>query len=302
MAYAVPNYIARASTLLPNDPGFYLQWNLAGPTRHQHARRLGVRAGARRAGRRGAVVAVLDTGVAYERFGRFRRAPDLNRFVARLRLRRERQTPQRPERPRHARGGHDRAEHQQRDRGSGHRLPGEDHAGPCAGRRRRGRHRRDLARHPVRREAKGRGDQPQPRVRLLGALPRRSPTSSRRCATPASEGRAGGGGRRQPGRRRWWRIRRAPRRARRGRHHHPRLPGRVLQQRRRRGPDRARRRRRRRELGQPVRRARVPARPRRASSSIQQTFTSSVRRDSACRAATRAHRWRRRTCPAWRRW
>ena len=32
-------------------------------------------------GGRGAVVAVLDTGVAYERYGRFRRAPDLNRFV-----------------------------------------------------------------------------------------------------------------------------------------------------------------------------------------------------------------------------
>ena len=27
---AVPNYIARASALYPNDPGFRLQWNFSG--------------------------------------------------------------------------------------------------------------------------------------------------------------------------------------------------------------------------------------------------------------------------------
>ena len=32
-------------------------------------------------GGRGVTVAVLDTGVAYQRFGRYRKAPDLNRFV-----------------------------------------------------------------------------------------------------------------------------------------------------------------------------------------------------------------------------
>jgi serine protease len=32
-------------------------------------------------GGRGVVVAVLDTGVAYQRYGRYRRAPDLNRFA-----------------------------------------------------------------------------------------------------------------------------------------------------------------------------------------------------------------------------
>jgi hypothetical protein len=79
--YAVPNYVARASAFMPNDQGFYLQWNLSGPfginmpDAWDIARARGVPGG------KGAVVAVLDTGVAYERYRRFRRAPDLNRFV-----------------------------------------------------------------------------------------------------------------------------------------------------------------------------------------------------------------------------
>jgi serine protease len=66
---------------MPNDPGFYLQWNLAGPfsinmpDAWDLARARGVPGG------RGAVVAVLDTGVAYENYRRYRRVPDLNRFV-----------------------------------------------------------------------------------------------------------------------------------------------------------------------------------------------------------------------------
>jgi serine protease len=82
IAYARPNYIARASDYRPNDPGFPLQWNLAEanginmPEAWGLARRLG------RPGGAGTIVAVLDTGVAYQRFGRFRRAPDLKRFVA----------------------------------------------------------------------------------------------------------------------------------------------------------------------------------------------------------------------------
>ena len=81
VAYAVPNYIAHASTLVPNDPGFYLQWNLSShygihmPEAWEYAR------GRLAPGGRGAVVAVLDTGVAYQHFRRFRRVPDLNRFV-----------------------------------------------------------------------------------------------------------------------------------------------------------------------------------------------------------------------------
>ena len=80
VAYAVPNYIARAS-LTPNDPNFGLQWNLNSafginaPTAWDIARASGISGG------KGVTIAVLDTGVAYERFRRFRRAPDLRRFV-----------------------------------------------------------------------------------------------------------------------------------------------------------------------------------------------------------------------------
>lgn len=77
VAYAVPNHVARAAQFTPDDPGFRLQWNLfeefgiAMP----EAWTLADAAGA--PGGRGAVVAVLDSGVAFERYGRFRRAPDL---------------------------------------------------------------------------------------------------------------------------------------------------------------------------------------------------------------------------------
>jgi serine protease len=82
VAYAVPNYIAHASALYPNDPGFRLQWNLSGgfgihmPEAWSLARARHIPGG------RGATVAVLDTGVAYENRGkRYRRAPDLRRFA-----------------------------------------------------------------------------------------------------------------------------------------------------------------------------------------------------------------------------
>lgn len=90
VAYAVPNYIAHASELIPNDRGYgppgdwrNVQWNfLAGagvnaPAAWETAAALGAPGG------RGATVAVLDTGVAYERYGRYRRAQDLRgtRFV-----------------------------------------------------------------------------------------------------------------------------------------------------------------------------------------------------------------------------
>ena len=85
--YAVPNYIARASAFPadaasgPNDPGFSLQWNFSGPfgINMPEAWALAARRGA--PGGRGVVVAVLDTGVAYRSFGRYRRAPDLRAFV-----------------------------------------------------------------------------------------------------------------------------------------------------------------------------------------------------------------------------
>ena len=81
--YAVPNYIARTS-FVPNDPGFDLQWNFRDgfgiemPSAWDIARARGAPGG------RGAVVAVLDTGVAYRRTGRFRRAPDLRPLRPRL--------------------------------------------------------------------------------------------------------------------------------------------------------------------------------------------------------------------------
>jgi serine protease len=74
--YAVPNVRAHASAF-PNDPDFGLQWNFSSaygidaPGAWALARTAGA------PGARGATVAVLDSGVAYERNGRYRRAPDL---------------------------------------------------------------------------------------------------------------------------------------------------------------------------------------------------------------------------------
>lgn len=90
VVYAVPNYRLRAAEYVPNDPGRGtaggwrdVQWNFAGefgvnaPRAWELARRTGA-PGA------GVTVAVLDSGVAYERRGRFRRAPDLSatRYVS----------------------------------------------------------------------------------------------------------------------------------------------------------------------------------------------------------------------------
>lgn len=87
--YAVPNYVAHAS-FVPNDPGFtgpggwrLQQWNFDGPASINAPQAWDLARAAGAPGGRGAVVAVLDTGVAYERRGRFHRAPDLypNRFL-----------------------------------------------------------------------------------------------------------------------------------------------------------------------------------------------------------------------------
>jgi serine protease len=88
--YAVPNFRMHAAALpapwFPDDPGRgvagdwrKLQWNFAGPfgvnapEAWSLARHDGV------AGGRGVTIAVIDSGVAYRRWGRFRRAPDLPR-------------------------------------------------------------------------------------------------------------------------------------------------------------------------------------------------------------------------------
>jgi serine protease len=81
VSYARPNYIARASAYTPNDPSYPLQWNLSGPAGINMPEAWGIARSRKRAGGKGTIVAVLDTGVAYQRFRRFRRAPDLNRFL-----------------------------------------------------------------------------------------------------------------------------------------------------------------------------------------------------------------------------
>jgi serine protease len=79
VAYAVPNWHAHAAAEIPNDPGVPLQWNLFGEygINIVEAWTLAESLGA--PGGRGAVVALLDSGVAYQRRGRYRRAPDLRR-------------------------------------------------------------------------------------------------------------------------------------------------------------------------------------------------------------------------------
>ena len=86
VAYAVPNYKAHVSAIW-NDPGrsgqsggwTSLQWNFVGDAsvNAPEAWDLAIAAGA--PGGRGVVVAVVDTGVAYETRGPFKRAPDLRR-------------------------------------------------------------------------------------------------------------------------------------------------------------------------------------------------------------------------------
>ena len=75
--YAVPNWRAQAAGVPTDDPAWRRQWNLFSPwgINIGEAWTLAQDLGA--PGGRGAVVAVLDSGVAYENRGRFRRAPDL---------------------------------------------------------------------------------------------------------------------------------------------------------------------------------------------------------------------------------
>jgi serine protease len=79
VAYAVPNWRAHAAAGATNDPGSRLQWNFFGSYGINALEAWTLAQGLGAPGARGAVVAVLDSGVAYERYGRFRRAPDLRR-------------------------------------------------------------------------------------------------------------------------------------------------------------------------------------------------------------------------------
>lgn len=92
VAYAEPNYIAHAADdWYPNDPGRahrpqgweQMQWNflpLVGVDAPQAWANLRA---VRRPGGHGVVVAILDTGVAYRNWGKFRKSPDFGgtRFV-----------------------------------------------------------------------------------------------------------------------------------------------------------------------------------------------------------------------------
>jgi serine protease len=77
--YAVPNWHAHAAAVAPNDPNFRLQWNLFTPFGINVVDAWTLAEGLGAPGGRGAVVAVLDSGVAFERYKRYRRAPDLRR-------------------------------------------------------------------------------------------------------------------------------------------------------------------------------------------------------------------------------
>lgn len=83
--YVKPNYIARISdNFVPNDPGSGApgdwqkqQWNFTGSYGVNVLPAWGALRDLGAEGGRGAIVAVIDTGVAYENRGRFRRSPDL---------------------------------------------------------------------------------------------------------------------------------------------------------------------------------------------------------------------------------
>jgi serine protease len=93
--YAHPDYEVRAAAteeFIPNDPGKEgiaggwrrLQWNFDGPAGVNAPMAWAYARAAGAPGGRGAVVAVIDSGVAYEHRGPYRRGPDLypSRFVS----------------------------------------------------------------------------------------------------------------------------------------------------------------------------------------------------------------------------
>src|SRR5919206_131864 len=88
VAYAVPDYKVHAAGFEPNDPGRGkgwqpLQWNFAGTWGVNALQGWDEAIAAGAAGGKGVVIGVIDSGVAYENRGPFRRAPDLgaSRFV-----------------------------------------------------------------------------------------------------------------------------------------------------------------------------------------------------------------------------
>jgi len=93
VAYAYPDYVARAAgAFYPDDPGRsdtrrgweQMQWNMLAGTGVDAPQAWFNLLADKRAGGKGVTVAVLDTGVAYRDWGRFRISPDFRgtRFVA----------------------------------------------------------------------------------------------------------------------------------------------------------------------------------------------------------------------------
>ncbi|MEA2467408.1 MAG: serine protease, partial [Thermoleophilaceae bacterium] len=85
VAYAVPDYKVHAAGFVPNDPGRgttlggwqQLQWNFTGEWGVNALQAWDLARAAGAPGGRGVIVAVIDSGVAYENYRRFKRAPDL---------------------------------------------------------------------------------------------------------------------------------------------------------------------------------------------------------------------------------
>ena len=120
VAVAAPTS-ARRGPAIPNDPLYPKQW---------HMRQIGMPEAWKLADGNGVIVAVLDTGVAYEDHKKFQLLPDLKGIDVRqaLRLRRQHHPRQRRPRPRLARDRHDRAGHEQRHRRRRRRAQRQDHA------------------------------------------------------------------------------------------------------------------------------------------------------------------------------
>ena len=105
VAYAVPNWRARAAASAPNDPAFRLQWNLFGAYGHQRGRGLDARGGPRRARRprRRGRGARQRRGLRAPRALPARARPPPLDLRAAVRLHRARPPSERRVRPRHAR-------------------------------------------------------------------------------------------------------------------------------------------------------------------------------------------------------
>lgn len=81
--YAHPDWIAHALEIPPNDPLYLKQWNFSSPAAGAGSIRVEGAWAVNPGGDPSVVVAVVDTGIAYEQFGAFCQAPDLagTRFV-----------------------------------------------------------------------------------------------------------------------------------------------------------------------------------------------------------------------------